>query len=107
MPLDDKIQLTPVMAPLNYLRPMAEKPVAYNYPPPPGVPQRTGVYEPVIVPVHDARPIAAELSLDVQGVAFQPHRTAVTDFYDATSVKAVYYPEMERLVKQVMGAARV
>jgi hypothetical protein len=31
--------LTGVVAPLNFLVPMAEKPVAYNYDPPPGVPK--------------------------------------------------------------------
>ena len=30
--------LNTVMAPLNFLVPMAEKPVAYNYEPPPGGP---------------------------------------------------------------------
>ena len=34
--------LNSVVAPLNFLVPMAEKPVAYNYDPPPGVPVRTG-----------------------------------------------------------------
>ena len=34
--------LKSVVAPLNFLVPMAEKPVAYNYEPPPGVPARTG-----------------------------------------------------------------
>ena len=69
MPLDDKAvldRLNQVKAPLNYLRPMNEKPVAYNYPPPEGTPWRTGVYEPEIVPVYDARPIAA-----TYGVHFQ------------------------------------
>jgi hypothetical protein len=34
--------LQSVVAPLNFLVPMAEKPVAYNYEPPPGTPLRTG-----------------------------------------------------------------
>ena len=31
-------ELKSVLAPLSFLVPMAEKPVAYNYTPPPGVP---------------------------------------------------------------------
>ena len=31
----------------------------------------------------------------------------IEDFYDAESVRAVYYPEVENLVKRVTGAARV
>ena len=35
------------------------------------------------------------------------HETAVSDFYDPEEVKAVYYPEVERLVKRITGAERV
>jgi hypothetical protein len=35
------------------------------------------------------------------------HETAVTNFYDANEVQAVYYPALERLVKEVTGAAKV
>ena len=35
-------RLDSITAPLNFLVPMAEKPVAYNYNPPPGTPMRTG-----------------------------------------------------------------
>ena len=37
--------LKSIVAPLNFLVPMAEKPVAYNYEPPAGTPQRTGSSE--------------------------------------------------------------
>jgi hypothetical protein len=37
--------LNSVVAPLNFLVPMAEKPVAYNYDPPPGVPVRRLMHE--------------------------------------------------------------
>jgi len=56
-----------VVAPLNFLEPMAEKPVAYNYDPPPGVPMRTGRYSFHDVRVHDARAVAGNLSLDREG----------------------------------------
>jgi hypothetical protein len=35
------------------------------------------------------------------------HETAVKDFYDPDEVKAVYYPEVERLLKRITGAERV
>jgi hypothetical protein len=43
--------LKSVVAPLNFLVPMAEKPVAYNYEPPPGVPVRSGKSEEHQVPI--------------------------------------------------------
>ena len=51
--------LESVVAPLNFLVPMAEKPVAYNYEPPPGVPARTGEGETHQVAIRDARPLMA------------------------------------------------
>ena len=60
--------LRSVVAPLNFLVPMAEKPVAYNYEPPPGVPVRTGASEEHQVPIRDARPLIGRLSLDKEGL---------------------------------------
>src|SRR6202040_520377 len=48
-----------------------------------------------------------DLSLDTNGFMLTPHETAVNDFYDPDEVKAVYYPEVERLLKRVTGAERV
>jgi hypothetical protein len=45
--------LNVVVAPLNFLVPTAEKPVAYNCEPPPGVPVRTGKSEEHRVPIRD------------------------------------------------------
>jgi len=47
--------LKSIVAPLNFLVPMTEKPVAYNYIPPPGVPVRTGASEEHLVAIRDAR----------------------------------------------------
>ena len=57
--------------------------------------------------VADGRPIAARLSLDTQGFALSHHASAVKSFADEDEIKTVYYPEMERLVKQITGAPRV
>jgi hypothetical protein len=96
-----------VSAPLNYLVPMAERPVNYNYEPPPGVPWRTGQYVAQTVPIVDGRTSAEPFSLDKQGFVLLRHESAVHDFYDAEEVKRRYHVEVEQLVKQVSGAARV
>jgi hypothetical protein len=99
--------LKSVVAPLNFLVPMAEKPVAYNYTPPPGVPVRTGTSEEHWVTIRDARPLVGELSLDREGFVLLRHQSAVKNFYDEDEIKSVYYPECERVMKEATGAARV
>lgn len=101
-------QLDYVEASLLYLVHTGEKPVTYSVAP--GAPHRsahTGRYEERSVRIHDARPIAANLSLDREGFLLLEHRTRVRDFYDEAELRSVYYPEMERLVKDVSGASRV
>src|SRR5258707_12274309 len=88
--------LKSVVAPLNFLVPMAEKPVAYNYEPPPGTPQRTGRGEEHRVAIRDARPMIGQLSLDNEGFVLLRHQTAVKNFYEEREIKTVYYPECER-----------
>jgi hypothetical protein len=96
-----------VRAELNYLAPTSERPRIYTYDPPAGVPRSTGVSEPHTVRIEDMRPILSRLSLDEHGFGLMQHRSAVRDFYDEAEVKAVYYPEAERLLKAVTGADRV
>jgi len=95
--------LNSVVAPLNFLVPMAEKPVAYNYDPPPGVPVRTGKGEEHRVPIRDARPLISRLSLDKEGFVLLHHETAVKNFYDEDEITAVYYPECEQVIKEATG----
>ena len=96
-----------VVAPLNFLAPMAEKPVAYNYEPPPGTPLRTGQSVTYRAPIRDARPMIGRLSLAKEGFVLLHHRTAVTNFYDEEQIETVYYPECERVMQAATGAARV
>jgi hypothetical protein len=96
-----------IVAPLNFLVPMAEKPVAYNYEPPPGTPQRTGRSEEHQVVIRDARPLVGQLSLDKEGFVLLHHQTAVKNFYDEDEIASVYYPECERVIKEATGATRV
>jgi len=96
-----------VVAPLNFLEPMAEKPVSYNYDPPPGVLPRTGRNETHTVTVHDARAIGYRLSLDKEGFVLLRRPSAVKNFYDEDEIARVYYPECERLIREATGAVRV
>ena len=94
-------------APVVYLADLDVKPVSYNPPPGTALPHRDGNYRPFIVAMHDGRQVADKLSLDREGFELVRHETAVKDFYDDDEVRAVYYPELERLLKQATGAARV
>jgi len=96
-----------VEASLNYITESSEKPVYYAYEPPPGVPRQTGRFVPQPVSIRDARPVLGELSLDRQGFELVRHDTAVTDFYDRDEVQRVYYPEVDRLLKQATGCSKV
>lgn len=102
-----RIEAAAIETSLNFLKPMAARPVSYQYEPPPGIPQRSGTYEPRPVSIRDARPLAAWLSLDVEGFALLQVRTAFASFDDAAAIRAAYYPEVERLVGGATGAARV
>ena len=99
--------LSSVKAELNYLAPTGARPRTYTYEPPAGVPRSTVVNEPRTVRIADARPVLARLSLDEQGFGLVRHRSVVRDFYDQAEVKAVYYPEAERLLQELTGADRV
>jgi hypothetical protein len=59
------------------------------------------------VTIHDARALQGQLSLDVEGFELRHHETAVSNFYDPAEVRAVYYPEVERMLKTVTGATKV
>jgi len=107
LPSDVIERLPGVEGLLNYLAPMAEKPMNLTYDPPPGVPRSTGIAEPHVMRIHDARPIASHLTLDGEGVAIVEHRSAVKDFYDEDELRRVYYPEAERLVAEATGTSRV
>ena len=99
--------LPSVKAELNYLAATGERPRTYTYEPPAGLPRSTAVNEPHTVTIADARPILARVSLDEQGFDLVRHRSAGRDFHGEAEVKAVYYPEAERLLQELTGADRV
>jgi hypothetical protein len=96
-----------VEAVLNYLAPTKERPRTYTNDPPAGEPRTTVVSEAHVVPIRNLRPFASSVSLDREGFSLVRQDTAVTDFYDDDEVKAVYYPEVERALKEATGADRV
>jgi hypothetical protein len=96
-----------IEAPMNYLIDTGEKPVSYTYEPPAGVPPRTGQIVKQTVAIINGRPLAGQITLDDQGFMLTETPTAVHDFYNEEEVRRVYYPEVERLVKEKTGAARV
>ena len=59
-----------VEADLHYLSPMLERPRNYTYDPPPGVPRSNTAQETHRVPIHDARGVVSDISLDREG--FRP-----------------------------------
>ncbi len=50
---------------------------------------------------------SGELSLDGNGFVLVEHKTRMKNFFDPEELKAVYWPEAERLIKDLSGAARV
>jgi hypothetical protein len=96
-----------IVAPINFIEPMAEKPYSYNYEPPPGVPPRNTKEETHLITVHDARVLNDKLSLDREGFKLLRYPTAAKDLYDEDEITRVYYRECARLIREFTGAKRV
>lgn len=58
-----------------------------------------------LVEIRDGR--AENLSLEANGFVLAPHATRVHNFLDQAELKQTYYAEVEALIRQVSGAARV
>ena len=69
--------------------------------------RRTGTQVPRPMTIHNGRSLASEFLLDVHGFAFVEHRTRVSDFFDTAQLESVYYPEVQKLIREVSGASRV
>src|SRR4029079_10303599 len=107
LPSAPRIGMTYVDAPVNYLADLSVKTVTYNPPPGTGMPRRDGNYRYFDVRVHNARPYVNDLSLDRQAFILTAHDTKVCDFYDEAELKAVYFAEVEALIKRETGASKV
>jgi hypothetical protein len=107
MSLDAAIAPRNLTATLHYLKRGPEKPTYYRIETPPGVPQWNGIDDQREVPIEDARGRESEFTLDRNGFALVKAPTAVAAFYDPEEIKRVYYPEVERLLRDNLGASRV
>ena len=107
MTLYSPVTVAAIKAPINFLKPMEGRPVAYQYEPPAGVPTRTGEYAPHLVSIRNARPIADSLSLDHEGFQLIQISSSFRDFYDEDAVRRDYYPEVETALAAATGAAKV
>jgi hypothetical protein len=96
-----------VSAHITYSVDTGEKPVNETFENGQVIRRRTGATQQHQVQIHDARALAAEWSLDRNGFVLAQHPTAVADFFDPDELAAVYYPEIEQLIKRVSGASRV
>jgi hypothetical protein len=96
-----------VDAVLNFLKPMAERPHSLQYEPPPGVPQRNAEDAPHVVTIHDARPLAGQLSLDVEGFELLAAPTAFAAYDDDAAIRSFYYPKVQRQLAAATGARQV
>lgn len=96
-----------IEAPLTFIVPQDSKPYFKSSALTGGMPEVHFKTEDRTVTIRDARPVAADFSLDRQGFALHRHETAVDDLYDDEAVERVYNPELEALLKDYAGADRV
>ena len=107
MALAADIHTKPLVATLHYLKRGAEKPVRYVFDPPAGVPQWNGIDDPRQIAIEDARGRENEFSLDRNGFQLVHSASAVRDFYTPEEVERTYYPEVEKLLRDTLGARKV
>lgn len=69
--------------------------------------RRMGTQELRRVDIHNGRAHPERFSLDGSGFVLVEHHTDVTDFFDCEQIESVYYPEVERLIREISGARRV
>src|SRR5271156_2382579 len=100
-------QMDAVASPITYMVPMDERPRRYLCTPPPGTAEISWRSEPRPVNIYNARALSSQPSLDKEGFVLLSSHSAMQDFYDEHEMRAVYYPEVERLVKDLTGAAAV
>ncbi len=99
--------LPAVEAPIGYIDPGIERAQVRVYPPDSGLEVVRPTSAERAMAIFDARPAADRLSLDEQGFEFHPCSSAFGDFYNEAAVRALYYPEVERAVRDLTGAAAV
>ena len=69
--------------------------------------RRTGEVEKRAMKIRNGRALRHTFDIEAQGFEFLDHYTGMIDFFDTEELKSVYYKEIEALVQQRTGAARV
>jgi hypothetical protein len=100
-------EMDTVASTITYMVPMDEKPRRYLCTPPHGTAEISWRSAPRPVIIYNARALDRQPSLKEEGFVLLSSHSAVRDFYDEHEMRAVYYPEIERLVKDSTGAATV
>jgi hypothetical protein len=95
------------MSTLHYLKRGTEKPARHVAELRPGVAVWNGIDDPREVTIEDARGRAAGFTLDRNGFQLLKAPTEIRDFYSPEEVKSTYYAEVERLLRDTLGANRV
>ena len=92
-----------VQSEISYLGPCTGKPIFYgrqrelnNLP-----------LQPHAVTIEDIRPLQGQVSLDREGFVLWDHTSTVTDFFDPAQVRSIYMREIEVLLADITGAAKV
>ncbi|MBV1932186.1 MAG: methyltransferase [Porticoccaceae bacterium] len=101
-----------LQAKLKYVEDNTAALAIYNYRPGPDDPDFSSQYEKPVyrnyeTDITDLRSVDKMFSLDEQGLALVPVDSVLIDYYNESQVREQYMPEMEGLVKQLTGAARV
>lgn len=73
----------------------------------PGVERNTGSYRPYPVSIGDARPDAAEFTLDRNGFQLVRAPSLVTDFFDKDQVERIYPDEVVATLRALVGADEI
>ncbi len=94
-------------AALTFVTPSATKPVLQSAAYTGGAPRVLFETESHTVPIRDMRPHAGTFSLDREGFALRRHASRVRDLYDDAAIENAYYPEIEALLREALGASRV
>lgn len=71
------------------------------------LPERNYEYRAVDVPITNARAVPRSPALDWEGFALYNRPTDLADLDDQERIEAVYYPEIETLIKDATGASDV
>jgi hypothetical protein len=100
-------EIDAVASTITYMVPMDEKPRRYLCTPPPGTAEISWRSAAQSVTIYNARALARQPSLKEEGFVLRSSHSAVRDFYDEREMRAIYYPEVERMVKDLTGASAV